>query len=258
MNKNIFFVILAYRPEIKNFNKHLIEFANFSHVVIDNIESFNCYATKTKVIHTGKNLGYAGGMTKGIDHCLEHGAQWIVVTNDDLEIDKKSINDIAVQLEKTPEGVAGPFTGGLDPIRWSTIYPQIQNPTYISGSCMAIHRNVIKKIGKFYEPYFIYYEDVELSVRAVKAGFALTHLELKGIVHHESTTMNKMTALRSYYHARNHLLFVERNAPVSVKAHELLRLPKTYYEHIQQKDFGGAAGVRDYVLRRFGKKEGLS
>ncbi len=104
-----------------------------------------------------------------------------------------------------------------------------------------------------YESYFMYYEDVDFCVRARRAGYPLYSVKIPGIMHEEKGWKNNNN--QEYYLARNHLLFVERLAPMWLKTHEILRLPKTYYEHMSKKEYGAAAGVRDYLLRRFGKRK---
>lgn len=236
MNKNIWFVVLTYRPNVPKLLARLKKFRGAPFVLVDNSETTNEYPSWMIVIRTGKNLGYTGGMNRGIRHALSQGGRWVVVTNDDLNISQAGISSIAKQLEALPPGVAGPFPGKLDERRWTTIYPARTEAAfdYLSGSCLAIHKDVVGKIGLFYEPYFIYYEDVELCVRAKKAGFLLHWLPAPGIYHKDGATFGVGSPIHEYYLARNHLLFVLRNAPWQVKIYELLRLPKTMIEYFKK------------------------
>ncbi|MFZ5845239.1 MAG: glycosyltransferase family 2 protein, partial [Patescibacteria group bacterium] len=158
-------------------------------------------------------------------------------------------------LKDSQPGIVGPFAGSLNPRRWTTIVPS-KRADYISGSCIGIHREVIEKVGYFYEPYFLYYEEVDLCLRAKKQGFLLRWLPIKEISHEESVSLGKGSFLHQYYLSRNHLLFVERQAPFRVKLYEFLRLPKTIYEHYVRKEWGALAGIIDYFLRRFGPYRG--
>ena len=103
---------------------------------------------------------------------------------------------------------------------------------YISGSFMAIHRKVIAEIGYFYAPYFMYYEDVDLCVRAARCGFPLKKLNGAGIEHTERPVWSKGSRQHGYYLARNHVWFVWRLAPLRVKLYECIRLPKTLLEFL--------------------------
>lgn len=176
--------------------------------------------------NTRNNRGYGAGANKGIRRASYNGAEWIIVCNQDIVLTKKGVEKLVETLEGAEPGIVGPEVGSLDKKRWTTTLPAKGSIDYISGSCMAIHKKVIKKIGFFYEPYFLYYEDADFSVRAKKAGFPLIHIVLPGFMHENNSSKEK-----KQYLARNHLLFVLRNAPWRVKFHELLRLPKTIYDY---------------------------
>ncbi len=254
MKQSVWFVILTYRPKVTELVSHLRTFDGLSFILVDNSEDRNEFPKGIPVLRTGTNLGYTGGMNRGISYCLSHGAEWVVVTNEDIDITEKELKKFIMKLTTTKPGVVGPSIGALDKKRWTTILGK--GVDYISGSFMAIHRDVIFKVGMFYESYFIYYEDVELSLRAHRTDFKVTHIPMK-LTHQDGTTFGPNSFLHQYYLARNHLLFVERNAPGFVKIHELLRLPKTIWEHWKKGERGALVGIRDYFLRRFGQYKPL-
>lgn len=219
--------------------------------------------------NTKKNLGYGGAANKGIRKALKEGAEWAVVMNQDLTISRGGIETFVNTLGKSLPGIAGPFAGSVDRRRWTTILNKnvtnffkatpcksqgsgLGERYYISGSLMAVHWDVWQRIGGFYEPYFMYYEDVDYCIRAKKAGFPLMHTPIDGIKHNDHPFLGKGSFLHEYYLARNHLLFVERQAPVRVNIYELFRLPKTLYEHIKRRSTGALMGILYYIFRRFG------
>ncbi len=204
------------------------------------------------VDNTNDNRGYSGGANVGMEKAMKAGAEWVVVMNDDLLLTAKAIEKLTAILKDSKPGIVGPFAGALDARRWSTIVPGT-SVDYISGSIFAVHRDIIKTIGYLYDPYFIYYEEVEYCIRTKHAGFPLRKISIPGVTHKESETMGMNSFLQNYYMARNHLLFVVRNAPTTVKLHELLRMPWTLYEHYRDGNVGALTGVRDFALRRFGQ-----
>lgn len=210
--RTIWFVIVTYKPDGEMLGRLKAVLEGWPLIVVDNTE---------------KNLGYGGGANVGMKKAFDGGAQWTVVVNQDVQLTRKGITHFCAMAQQCDPGIVGPEAGSLDPKRWTTILKfHIEKPDYISGSMIAIHKNVWEKVGGFYEPYFMYYEDVDICVRARKLGFPLQHVSVEGF-RHESNGSN---ASKEYYLARNHLLFVWRNAPMSVKLYELLRLPKTLWE----------------------------
>lgn len=264
----ILFVIPVFQPEVSVFTQLLKQVEAYSVFIRDNTEdiqkSVNFLVKRDKIklpssvilSAEGINIGYAAAVNLGINFGYEHGYDWIVICNDDIKISGSFIPGVVKELQKTPIGIAGSFPGFLEKNRWSTEvalgHNTRLNPEYFSGSFWAIHRSFVESVGYLYEPYFLYYEEVEYCVRAKKNHVSFTVLKTKGIEHNDTRSLGKGSLQHRYYLARNHLLFVERNAPPSVKLHELFRLPKTIFEAHKNHDTGSLLGIRDYLLRKFG------
>ncbi|MDO8451755.1 MAG: glycosyltransferase family 2 protein [bacterium] len=257
---DVWFVILTYFPDKKKLTPLLHALDGKKIVLVDNTPGNEGMLVRADVrglhlIQMKNNTGYARGMNTGMAYVFEHGGTWAVLCNDDIEISKIKSGELEEALGHTPAGVAGPFPGSLDAKRWTSVYPV--KPTagfsYISGSCMAVHRSVYERLGGFYERYFMYYEDVDFCVRVRRMGFSLTTLSITP-KHTDGSSFQGSHGRRQYYLARNHLLFVERLAPFRVKVYEYLRLPLTWIEHVWKGEFWACVGVVDYLVRRFDRK----
>ena len=53
----------------------------------------------------------------------------------------------------------------------------------LSGSCMMIRYNAINIIGKFDEQYFLYQEDSDICLRALKEGWDINYIPKAEIIH---------------------------------------------------------------------------
>jgi len=268
MKNKIWFIIVIYRPDYPLLRRNLATLAGYPTVIVDNrddrhynLATFKKFKNLT-LLDQKANLGYGGGNNLGSAYALKQGAEWVVILNDDLVLEREAIKQFISDLSQTPPGLVGPYRGTLDPKRWTTVFVDQQNQppnivlTYLSGSFLAVHREVIGKLGRlFYEPYFLFYEDAELSMRVKRHGFSLRYQPLDRLEHRASSSTGKGSPLQQYYLARNHLLFVERNAPPGVRVRELIRLPKTIYEHRQKREKWALRGIRDYCLRRFGRQK---
>ncbi len=219
-----------------------------------------------RLIENKKNLGFSAGNNIGIKHALNSRADVILLLNPDTVVPKtflKSFNK-STRLLLDGYSIIGPkifdengkiwSVGGLlDKKRYSSILKHKLNSEldYISGTAIFIKKEVFDKIGFLKEDYFLYYEDVDFCQRAKKSGFKLATDKNISIIHKASSSVGKNSPAMQYYMARNHMLFVERFAPLSIKIRELIRLPKTIYQARNKKH--ELIGIGDYFLRRFGK-----
>lgn len=272
MGHEIVFIILTYYPEIEKIDGLIRSLDPHKVIIIDNTpdprKTFGQqYKSREKKIPSKvtylqnmENLGYTGGINRGLEYAYKNDATWSVILNDDLIISKKICVEFCNRLLSLQPCLAGPYPRYLDIKRWTSDIRRGETeqkfPDFLSGSFLAVHRAVIEKIGYLYNPYFIFYEEVEYCRRASNSGFPLIYIPLTGIVHKESSTFEKRQFLHQYYLARNHLLFIERNAPIHVIFYELIRFPKTIWEHYKKKEGGALVGVRDYLLRHFGPHKG--
>lgn len=231
------YVIVTYRPKKKVLQSLIDTLGETDVIVVDN---------------TDNNRGYSGGANVGVHQALEQGFEWLVLVNDDVTVTKSALIKFLNIIKVSQPAVIGPVAGKIDSLRWTTAV-SAPKMDYIDGAFTAIHRDIFRTIGKFFESYFIYYEDVDFCIRVKHAGFSLVWFPIEGIVHKGSLTFGRGSFEHQYYLARNHLLFVERQAPMRVKMYEFVRLPKTLYEHIVRREWGGLLGIFHYFIRRFGK-----
>ena len=130
-------------------------------------------------------------------------------------------------------------------------FNQIKTCDFVSGTCLLIPAKLLQLGLRFYQPYFMYYEDVEFCLKAKQLGFPSYYVPHAQIIHDETSQHTRFSNLKKYYLARNHLLFVERNAPIRVKLREMVRLLKTIWQHWRKHDFISVQGVIDYITRHF-------
>ncbi len=252
--KLVEYIVVSYKAS----DKKLLSLQKLSKNIefIDNSNSINLVKSSENLnfISNKENLGYGGGANVGIKNSLSEGFEWFVILNQDLEISKNSLSLFEEHLKNSKPGIVGVFPGKLDENRWTTIIPSTETD-YISGAFIAIHKDVVRKIGYFYEPYFMYYEDVDYCLRAKESGFPISKISLEGIKHEESPSLGKGSFMHEYYLSRNHMLFLQRQAPLKVKLKEYMRLPLTCYEYVQNQNKGALEGLKDYFMGRFGEKK---
>lgn len=168
-------------------------------IVVDNASSDATVATARElapaavVVETGANPGFAAGCNRGAEAasgellCLLNpdavpqagwrdaiespavdGRGWAawqaLVTADG----GRTINTEGGVLHFTGIGWAGGAGDPFDPSAESQA--PTAEPGFLSGACLVLGRKLYSRLGAMPEPFFLYHEDVDLSLRARLAG----------------------------------------------------------------------------------------
>jgi hypothetical protein len=162
-------------------------------------------------LQTGENLGYTGGNNRGFAWALAHGADHVVVLNNDTEVEPDCIRRlVAVAESDRSVGLVAPkifihgapgtlwFAGGDLALARGTGRHRGENRadaafapghaageiTFATGCCFLITRRALEATGGFDDAFFAYNEDVDLSWRLIDAGFRL-HYEPAARLYHK-------------------------------------------------------------------------
>lgn len=254
---------------------------------IQKIKEISKESSTIDLIETGKNLGYAGGNNVGIKYSLEKGADFILILNNDVILDNNLLSSLIIQVVKEEDyGIFTPkiffakgfefhreryravdsgkviwFAGGK--IDWDNIYAKHngldevdskefnkkEKSEFASGTCMLVKREVFEKVGYFDERYFLYWEDIEFSVRAEKLGYPTLYVPDAKLWHKVSQSSGIGGNLNDYYLTRNRLLFGMKWARARTK----YSLVKESMRFLIKGRKWQRRGVVDFFLANFGK-----
>jgi GT2 family glycosyltransferase len=266
-------------------------------IVVDNgstdgsVDALRAEYPQVRLLSLSENVGFAGGNNHGLRHALRHGADYVLLLNNDARIAPDAV-DVLVQVAQADRriGVLGPIIyRNDDPQRvesaggWLNLYtgrfrhfeklPADQACPYevdiISGCAMVVRREVMEQVGLLNECYFAYFEDAEWCVRARRAGYRVMAVPEAQVWHRGSAASGGPRApLRIYYSVRNHLLMVNVQAPARHRLHRAWRevwIIAVYFAYVivgpVVKSDGLRAlvyGIRDYYRGRFGRWEAQS
>lgn len=140
-----------------------------------------------EVIETGKNLGFGAGANVGIKRALDLDADYVLVINNDTIADTSMLEQLVSHSKKEGFDISAPLIYYAEPANqvWSSggnVCPLIGLPfdahhrkkplkentrrSFLTGCCLLISRKAIERVGLFDESYFMYYEDLDYSMRA--------------------------------------------------------------------------------------------
>ena len=214
-----------------------LDYANYRIVLVDNGSTDNTPELVTKHYPTVKlfsnaeNLGFAGGCNIGLRHALEHGADFVLLLNNDAVPPLDLLSKLVAGAASLPRaGILTPTAAYAgQPQRWwptagychrvtndyVMLHPEELHPhrplpvDYVFGTAMFIRRQVLKQVGLLDERYFMYYEDMDFCKRAVQKGWELYVLPDAMILHHVEASTEEDPATRHYHKARSSVLFFQ-------------------------------------------------
>ena len=191
--------------------------------------------TEVHVLVSDRNLGYGGAANLGIRWGVQAGAEYVWVLNNDTIVDSRSVAELVRAMESDPRcGAAGPqvtapigpesprgvwYAGGTADLRRVTTSHALDLlhtdallvPTgFVNGAAMFMRTRALTETGMFWEWLFLYWEDVELSLRLRAAGW---HLAVApGARIHHAVHGSVRSAVAEYYYYRNAILVAQRQS----------------------------------------------
>ncbi len=217
----------------------LATYPNYELLLVDNgmltdeQARFEAHHPEVRVIKSTDNLGFAGGNNLAMRQA--QGKYLLLINNDTLvppnflepmvavmEADEQVgmvspkiyYHDHPNMLQYAGRGYIELRTGrGRDTAKHAIDNGQFNEQSeaaFAHGACMLIRTKLLEEIGLLREDYFMYYEELDFSVRARQAGWKIVYTPDAYIHHLESSSMGKFSPLKTYYMFRNRWLFVRR------------------------------------------------
>jgi GT2 family glycosyltransferase len=218
---------------------------DFYTIVVDNAsdevdfrllkETIGSQFSGVELVRNAQNLGFSGGNNVGIKMALDRaggGSDWVFLLNNDTWVDEGFISQLKANLGQK-RGILGVAIDEGDRVAYAGMILWLRshgyhicNPDeavnevnkYIIGGAMAVHRDVFQKIGFMDDKYFLYFEDMDFSLRAIRAGFPINIVSGITVSHQPSSTTIKLGGpMLLRYHYRNALYFNWKNGPGYIK-----------------------------------------
>jgi len=226
-----------------------VNYDNRNIVVVDNGSEDDSVSRIKKqfpgmeIIESRTNLGFAGGNNIGIKHALKNKADYVLLLNNDTTVDKDFLQELVKigELDKNVGALGAKicfysnpnriwFAGGK--VNWmknkgvhigfeeidTGQHDRIKEVDYLTGCCLLVKREIIEKVGFLSEDYFLYYEDLDFSLRVKRAGYKCVYVYKSKIYHKVSRSTKPGSQSYIYYHTRNGLSLVKRNGSLLNRA----------------------------------------
>jgi len=189
-----------------------------------------------RVLRNARNLGYGAGNNSGLRRAIDDGAVYVLLLNNDVVVAPDTVRRLVMVAEADGSiAMATPrvfcydrptevyWDGGT--INWETgetphdslglpVEGELKRSEWLDGCSLLVRVSAIQDIGLLDERYFLYFEDAEWSVRALRRGW-MNVVVLQARAWHKvsrSTGGHGSPAVRFYY-ARNRYLFMNTHRP---------------------------------------------
>jgi GT2 family glycosyltransferase len=194
-----------------------LDYPDYRVLVVDNASTDNSVALvreqfpQVELIRNRHNHGFAAGNNSGLRQVQ---TEFAVLVNPDVIVPADWLKQLLRPLlvDETI-GVAGckltypdgtlQHAGGS--IEGAQAFPshagyqeqdtgqhdQMQDVIYVVGAAMALRMTMLERIGALDEGYFLYYEDVDLCVRARRSGYRVVYVPEATAIHVESSATDR-------------------------------------------------------------------
>ena len=223
-------------------------YKNFKIILVDNC-SKDKSVTKLKkdfpnvhFIQNNSNLGFTGANNKGIQYAKSEDYEYIMLLNNDTEVDENFIEPLLNRLNSEKElGAVQPlilnfqnkktvwnfggrfnkFFGIPVTLNKNIELNSLQNESlteWISGCCFVFRSSLVDLIGYLDDDYFVYYEDADYSLKIKNTGYNLGIVNESIIYHHEGKSWIQkksweglVSPYTHYLNIRNHIYFIKKH-----------------------------------------------
>lgn len=181
------------------------------------------------------NLGFGGGVNRGVEAARADGKTRFLLLNPDASIGAEATRLLLEVVDDAEPVVAAPLVedgagrvwsaghvldlqdGATHGRAWAERHPDAVTRRWLTGAALMINHAAWTSVGGFDEEYFLYWEDVDFSLRIEDAGGRLVLVEQAKAIHDEGGTqgigdpdVHAKSPLYYYYNIRNRMLLAQK------------------------------------------------
>lgn len=183
-------------------------------------------------IDSKRNLGFAEGMTVGLQWAAKGGHDLVLLSTNDVWYTVGAINGMIKNMRRHERAAAcSPavcrrredreetflwalfgtidWNAGTAALGVGTVPADVD---WLPGSAWMVRVAAAEQVGGFDARFFMYWEEVDWCVRARRHGWELLVCPDATVMEESSASAGTIPCFQSYYLARNRLLFLAKNS----------------------------------------------
>lgn len=214
-----------------------LDYPNYDVVLVDNGSNDGTPArvrarySNVTVIENETNLGVPAGYNIGFAHGLRHGADAVVMLNNDTVCAEDNLTHMVAAAQREPHaGIVAPvvyYSQHPNEI-WSAgarfrpfppafvmdnrIGPSGRELSFAIGCCILITRRALEAVGGLDETYFFMWEDLDFSLRVRNAGLKIIQASHARIWHKISRTSRPGSEAFWRMHGESGMVYQRRHS----------------------------------------------
>lgn len=182
------------------------------------------------IISLDENYGFSKANNVGIEWARKEHFEYFLLLNNDTEVAEDAIEHMVNEQKKTGAIVVPKILyadrpdiiwcagGNFSKLIWKPLqrglgqkdrgqYNQNEKCDFANGCAMLISEDIVKEIGFLDERFFLYYEDVEYSLKARRQGIPVWYCS-DALIYHKvnGSTSGNQRPDNAYYITRNWIL----------------------------------------------------
>lgn len=211
-------------------------------VVVDNASSdgtsgWVCSQEGLALVELGTNRGFAGGVGAGLDHVE---TPFVALLNNDAVAHPSWLRELVQPFSDPTVGATTSkiLLAGMEPAILQSVgvqldgggrgsdrgFGEVDRGQYdaqheawgFCGGAAALRMDALRSVGGFWPRLFLYYEDVDVSWRLRRAGWAIRFAPGAVVSHRHGASTVHGSDLFHYYNLRNRVLVLLANEPIGV------------------------------------------
>ncbi|MEG1649372.1 MAG: glycosyltransferase family 2 protein, partial [Rikenellaceae bacterium] len=236
------------------------------------------------LIRSECNLGFAGGNNLGIKVAK---GEYVMLLNNDIEIkediftpivkfflENKKIGAVSPKIVYDKEPFAIQY-GGYDAcdrymfaikstyhgMSEADVKDVAKQTPFVHGASVMFSREAIERVGLMREDYFLYFEELDYSLRITECGYQIWYYPFVKVFHDASHTTSRNSYAKIYYNSRNRFYLASNNLKgvdrvVAIASQMIFSLPKNIVKAMLGGNYNHAKahlhGAYDFIRHRRG------
>lgn len=260
-------------------------------IVIDNgssdgsVEYLRAQFPGVKVLPQEMNLGFAAGCNVGMKRALEDATEYVLLVNNDTEIESNMLNELLSEAERNPgAAMVSPKIFHFNPpdlLWWAgghyslwrglpshigrrsrdgARFDRARSIDWATGCVLLLRCQALREVGLFDERIFGNGEDLDLSIRLRHSGWAIRYAPRARVWHKEGVDYRRNAGehVRKFTAARNLLWIMHKHGSgwqwITFLPQFVLYVMVTIAQAARRRDFKSVRatlnGVRAYFEMR--------